>query len=543
MGRLLLIASILLALPAAVTAAPGAATDRLLFTQKGPAIGRYLNPGFVCASAPDGTRPVRVVELEAYSSWTDTFAVSADGSRLAFVIGGNLHVAAVDGTGARRIGLGSMPAWTPDGSAIVYGGPKGLQSIRPDGTGETVLAASGTGPAVSPDGRTVAFVRGDRLILIDSSGGAERVVLTRAGLASPDWAPDGSKIVLAVAGAVHSVRPDGTGLVALTNGTGDSEPAYSPDGTRIAFERGDDIWLMTASGGDLAVVMKTPLFEGAPDWQAAAAGAPAGTDRTCAIVGTEGPDELVGGEHQDFFYDLGGDDTIRGLGGDDYVFDGAGNDRIEGGAGRDSIILTAGSNVVHGGGGNDSIYGSGLYRCCIPVSAPQQLYGEDGNDYLTGGDAGDRIVGGAGNDVLNGLRGPDILVGGPGDDRLVGNRGDDSLDGGGGNDVLHGGLTSGRPFFYDGYDLLVGGGGDDRLEGGWQKDRLFGGPGNDDLSGGPNADYLKGEAGVGAHRGGAGDDLLLARDGRRETVDGGAGTDRARVDPSDRRVRVERRLP
>lgn len=326
MSRLLLMASIVLALPAAVTAAPG---DRLLFAQKGPSIGRYQSPGFVCASAPDGVRPVRVVETPM--SWIDAIAVSADGFRLVYATGGNLYVAAVDGSDHRQLGLGSTPAWTRDGTRIVYAGPRGLQTIRPDGTGETVLAASGAWPAVSPDGRTFAFVRGEQLVLGDSSGGGERTVLSRPGIAAPDWAPDGSTIVLTVGGAVHAVRPDGTGLVALTNGTGDSEPAYSPDGTRIAFERGDDIWLMTASGGDLVAVTKTPLPEGAPAWQPATAGTPAGTDRPCAIVGTDGADELVGTEYQDFLYDLGGDDIVRGLGGDDYVFDGEGSDSIHGG--------------------------------------------------------------------------------------------------------------------------------------------------------------------------------------------------------------------
>ena len=40
--------------------------------------------------------------------------------------------------------------------------------------------------------------------------------------------------------------------------------------------------------------------------------------------------------------------------------------------------------------------------------------------------------------------------------------------------------------------------------------------------------------------GDGGDDLMLARDRRRETVSGGPGFDRARLDPVDRRIGVER---
>ena len=42
--------------------------------------------------------------------------------------------------------------------------------------------------------------------------------------------------------------------------------------------------------------------------------------------------------------------------------------------------------------------------------------------------------------------------------------------------------------------------------------------------------------------GDGGDDLFLTRDGRRETLTGGPGFDRARLDPTDRRFGVERAI-
>lgn len=273
-GRLLVIATIVLALPAAGAATPTGAGDRLLFAQKGPHIGGYFSPSFVCASAPDGVRPMRLATVEMYL--IDSIDVSPDGSRVAYTVFGNLYVASADGSTGMRLGLGGDPEWTPDGTRIVYPGIRGLQTIRPDGTGEEVIAPEGGSPAVSPDGLIVALVRGDRLVLIDLQGGGERTVLTRTGIASPDWAPDGSRIALTMGGAVYTVRPDGTGLLALTTATGDSAPAYSPDGTRIAFERGDDIWLMTASGGDLVSVTKTPCARGLPPGSPGRRGHPPG---------------------------------------------------------------------------------------------------------------------------------------------------------------------------------------------------------------------------------------------------------------------------
>jgi len=93
-----------------------------------------------------------------------------------------------------------------------------------------------------------------------------------------------------------------------------------------------------------------------------------------------------------------------------------------------------------------------------------------------------------------------------------------------GADVLRG--TAGR-------DVVCGLGGNDRLSGLGGNDVLVGGPGSDRLTGGGGNDTM---------RGGGGADTLLARDGVRDVVNGGAGADRARADASDRLRLVERRL-
>ncbi|MGH2701939.1 MAG: TolB family protein, partial [Actinomycetota bacterium] len=48
---------------------------------------------------------------------------------------------------------------------------------------------------------------------------------------------------------IYSMAPDGTGQVNLTNDpASDTDPVWSPDGTRIAFVRAADIWVMNADG-------------------------------------------------------------------------------------------------------------------------------------------------------------------------------------------------------------------------------------------------------------------------------------------------------
>ncbi|MCW2927065.1 MAG: calcium-binding protein [Thermoleophilia bacterium] len=125
---------------------------------------------------------------------------------------------------------------------------------------------------------------------------------------------------------------------------------------------------------------------------------------------------------------------------------------------------------------------------------------------LSGGKANDRLTGGAGNDRISG---------GSGNDRLSGLGGNDRLFGGFGADILLGG---------NGVDLGMGGPGNDGIAGGAGNDQLYGETGNDRLAGGLGRDQLFG---------GLGADVLLSRDGARDVISCGPGTDTAYVDRFD----------
>ena len=104
------------------------------------------------------------------------------------------------------------------------------------------------------------------------------------------------------------------------------------------------------------------------------------------------------------------------------------------------------------------------------------------------------------------LGSPCTIPGNAGPNVIYGTAGRDVICGRGGNDTING---------RGGHDLILGGGGADRLTGAGGRDAIYGGSGNDTLS---------------------------ARDGVRDTVNGGLGRDRARWDALDVRRSVERRF-
>ncbi|HEY1821169.1 MAG TPA: serine hydrolase [Trebonia sp.] len=105
-------------------------------------------------------------------------------------------------------------------------------------------------PAVSPDGRGVVYV----LSTVDAAADKNVSSLWHVTVPAPgSTAPAG-----------------GTPARRMTRGTADAAPAWSPDGTRIAFLRADDgpaqLWLLPADGGEPEQVTSLPLGAGAPVW-------------------------------------------------------------------------------------------------------------------------------------------------------------------------------------------------------------------------------------------------------------------------------------
>jgi len=95
----------------------------------------------------------------------------------------------------------------------------------------------------------------------------------------PTFSPDGAWIAFESHpegsdgdGSIWRVRTDGTGLVALTDGTGDDrQPNWSPAGDRILFQSSArsgnwDVWTMDPDGGTLANVTASAAEDTDASW-------------------------------------------------------------------------------------------------------------------------------------------------------------------------------------------------------------------------------------------------------------------------------------
>jgi Tol biopolymer transport system component len=242
---------------------------------------------------PDGSGLQTIV---CHASPRAAVAWSPTGDRLAFVreLGPAFQLAIEPLHGPAKIlplpsgyVLPVGPAWLPSGESVLYaaslrGSRLKLFSIRSHGGGRRQLTHDNLDdfdPIWSPDGRRIAFARGDvsegfsaierslhpdsvqrsSLYLMGAYGSHVRR-LTRSGVDTmPSWSADGGHIVLArrhglsfdiaiVATRTGRIRP-------LTSGA--SDPAWSPDGRLIAFAKANTLQVIRPDG-----VGERTLFRG-----------------------------------------------------------------------------------------------------------------------------------------------------------------------------------------------------------------------------------------------------------------------------------------
>lgn len=209
--------------------------------------------------------------------------LQAPAGELAFMRGGKVWLTGADGGGARVLAENLVYAldrpllWAPGGARLVFWDHTDgwmLWAVDPaDGT-RACLTSPGDNrcAAFSPDGRQLAWMRGDEGLCLRSLPDGPVRVLSAKGHRdlAPAWSPDGRWIAFehiqatddAAPSGIYLVRPDGSGERFLAAG---GDPAWAPGGTGLLYTAGD-LYLDPLDGAAAHPLTRTAETESAPAW-------------------------------------------------------------------------------------------------------------------------------------------------------------------------------------------------------------------------------------------------------------------------------------
>jgi Tol biopolymer transport system component len=254
--------------------------------------------------------------------------ISPDGKQIAFAAVGDIYVMPVGGKPVnitKDAALDTDPAWSPDGSKLVYSSDKDSEHlqlwIRDMTSGQsrqvTHLTTQPQGATWSPDGKRIAFfdVNGmwrvaNMSVLDVASGNVTKVHDTLQQPGTPTWSPDGKRIALAEVAPFTKRFREGTNQVLTISadtaapatpssvGSGSSRTPRAPR----ANDEGTDKWfapipmLSIDSRGGCGPVWSpdgtkmAAIYEGMlAVWPVAASGEPLGPPRHVTIESAHAP--------------------------------------------------------------------------------------------------------------------------------------------------------------------------------------------------------------------------------------------------------------
>lgn len=202
----------------------------------------------------------------------DAFGNPLAGTTIGFTViagGGSIDPAPVV-TGPT--GVAASKPWT-------LGADAGVQQVSAaSGTAQVVFQAFAIAPPSGLEGQLafVSLADASPDIAVVNADGSGFTRLTRPGRElQPAWSPDGSRIAFVAEGddgesRIHVMAADGTDVSRLTDGPSDWYPAWAPDGSAIAFSSLQDgssaIVSLSIADGAVATLADQPGYEAQPSW-------------------------------------------------------------------------------------------------------------------------------------------------------------------------------------------------------------------------------------------------------------------------------------
>jgi Tol biopolymer transport system component len=171
---------------------------------------------------------------------------------------GRIATANPDGSGQTGVPITSTlhptePAWSPDGTRIAFSSfqqTADIYVINADGGGQINLTNTPAdiqegNPTWSVTGK-IAYHRNPQtttgqiwVMNADGSGQMQFPGITQPFPFAPAWSPDGTRLAFVSGGEIWVINADGTNERRVTTNTStDADPAWSPDGTKIIFAKG-----------------------------------------------------------------------------------------------------------------------------------------------------------------------------------------------------------------------------------------------------------------------------------------------------------------
>jgi Tol biopolymer transport system component len=262
----------------------------------------FLNRGRIYTIRPNGSGLGRMNGGDpAGKSVYRVIAWSPDGRKLAAVDDKNLYIVSADGSRRRLLAAGRgwltgsvlQLAWSPRGDEIALGRFGEIDLVRVSDGSSHVLKRAGAGPSWTPDGATIVYWRQgrdlpgnvvyDAIWQIRRDGTHDHRIANRAAM--PAVSPDGRSIAFADEAydadiAIMSRTGLNRRIVARGNRRADvsySFPSWSPDGNFVlatrtrGFHRSSEccetaVTIIRARGGGVRIVHRQ-AEDPMPSWQ------------------------------------------------------------------------------------------------------------------------------------------------------------------------------------------------------------------------------------------------------------------------------------